>query len=88
MSAPLFMLMFPVHLSVIFAFHILGVIFTMLIHSNLQLNDRIIFSRLLNNCTKGHSAHHSIGNVNFGFVHSFWDTYFKTKLIKRNIVKL
>ena len=86
MSAPLFMLIFPVHLSVIFAFHILGVTFTMLIHSNLQLNSRIVFSRLFNRYTRYHSAHHSIGNVNFGFVHSLWDSYFKTKFIEQRAV--
>jgi len=86
MSAPIFMLMFPVHLGVIFAFHILGVIFTLLIHSNLQLNERIIFSQLFNRYTNYHSAHHSLGNVNFGFVHSFWDSCFKTEFIEKKVV--
>jgi len=86
MSAPIFMLLFPVHLGVIFAFHIFGVIFTMLIHSNLALSGRIIFSGLFNSYTRNHSAHHSIGNVNFGFVNSFWDSCFKTKIIEEKIV--
>lgn len=85
LSAPLFMLVFPVHLSVIFAFHILGVMFTMIIHSNIQLNDRIVFSHLFNRYTKYHSAHHSVGSVNFGFLHSFWDDYFKTKFIEQKV---
>jgi len=79
MSAPLFMLIFPVHLSVIFAFHILGVVFTLFIHSNLKLNGSNVFCQLFNRYTECHSAHHSIGNVNFGFVNSLWDLCFKTK---------
>jgi sterol desaturase/sphingolipid hydroxylase (fatty acid hydroxylase superfamily) len=78
-SAPIFMLIFPVHLSVIFAFHILGVVFTLLIHSNLKLNGSNIFCQLFNRYTDCHSTHHSIGNVNFGFINSFWDHCFKTK---------
>jgi len=81
MSAPIFMLMFPVHLGVIFVFHILGVLFTMVIHSNLKLNGRNVLCQIFNRYTENHCAHHSIGNVNFGFVNSFWDSCFKTKLI-------
>jgi len=86
MSAPLFMSVFSVHLSVIFGFHILGVIFTMVIHSNLEFNERFILFRLLNRYIKYHSAHHSIGNVNFGFVNSFWDSCFGTKLVEPKVV--
>lgn len=86
MSAPLFMLIFPVHLSVIFAFHILGVVFTLLIHSNLKLNSSNIFCQLFNRYTRSHTAHHSIGNVNFGFINSFWDLCFKTKYIESRVV--
>jgi sterol desaturase/sphingolipid hydroxylase (fatty acid hydroxylase superfamily) len=82
MSAPLFMLIFPVHLSVIFSFHILGVVFTLLIHSNLKLNGDNIFCQLFNRYTESHAAHHSVGNVNFGFINSFWDLCFKTKYIE------
>lgn len=81
MSAPLFMLMWPVHLGVIFAFHILGVVFTLVIHSNLKLNGSNMFCQLFNRYTECHAAHHSIGNVNFGFVNSFWDLCFKTKYV-------
>ena len=78
MSAPLFMLLFNVHLSIIFAFHILGVLFTMILHSNLQLKRSILFSRVFNSYTHHHSTHHLVGNVNFGFVNQFWDKLLKT----------
>ena len=86
MSAPVFMLIFPVHLSVIFAFHILGVVFTLLIHSNLKLNGSNIFCQLFNRYTECHAAHHSVGNVNFGFINSFWDLCFKTKYIQSKVL--
>jgi sterol desaturase/sphingolipid hydroxylase (fatty acid hydroxylase superfamily) len=86
MSAPLFMLIFPVHLGVIFAFHILGVVFTLLIHSNLKLHGSNIFSQLFNRYTECHAAHHSIGTVNFGFINSFWDFCFKTKYIQPKVL--
>jgi len=82
MSAPLFMLIFPAHLGVIFALHILGVIFTLLIHSNLKLKGNNIFFLLFNRYTESHATHHSIGNLNFGFVNSFWDLCFKTKYVQ------
>jgi sterol desaturase/sphingolipid hydroxylase (fatty acid hydroxylase superfamily) len=83
MSAPLFMLIFPVHLSVIFTFHILGVVFTLLIHSNLKLNGSNFLCQLFNRYTECHAAHHSIGNVNFGFINSFWDICFKTSCVEK-----
>ncbi|WP_261841719.1 sterol desaturase family protein [Aliamphritea ceti] len=86
LSAPVFMWIFPVHLCVIFAFHILGVIFTMVIHSNLQINNRIFLSGIFNRYTRYHAAHHSIGNVNFGFVYSLLDSYFNTKLVDKKTV--
>ena len=86
LSAPIFMLIFPVHLSVIFAFHILGVVFTLLIHSNLKLKGKNIFSQLFNRYTESHAAHHSIGNVNFGFINSFWDLCFKTRHIESKVL--
>ena len=78
LSAPLFMLIFPVHLAVIFVFHILGVVFTMALHSNIILNKRIPLSSIFNAYTLCHAAHHKKGNVNFGFVNTFWDVRFKT----------
>ncbi len=82
LSAPVFMLIFPVHLSVIFGFHILGVVFTLVLHSNIKLNDSNIICLVFNQYTQAHAAHHSIGNVNFGFVNSFLDHCFKTKYIE------
>jgi Delta7-sterol 5-desaturase len=80
-SAPIFMTMFPMSLSVILILHILGMMFTMLIHSNFVLNDSIIFSRQFNRYTIGHALHHQKGIVNFGFINSFWDRVCKTKYI-------
>ncbi len=82
LSAPVFMLIFPVHLSVIFGFHILGVVFTLVLHSNIKLNGSNIICLVFNQYTQAHAAHHSIGNVNFGFVNSFLDLCFKTKYIE------
>lgn len=79
MSAPLFMLIFPVHLGIIFVFHMFGVVFTLIIHSNLKLNGSNILCKLFNRYTQYHGAHHSLGIVNFGFVNSFFDWCFKTK---------
>ena len=78
MSAPIFMLMFPVHLIVIFAFHIFGVVFTLILHSNIKFNSNNFLCQLINRYTQSHAAHHVIGNVNFGFVNAFWDRCFKT----------
>ena len=79
LSAPIFMLIFPVHLAVIFAFHIFGVAFTMVLHSNIILDKRIPLSSLFNTYTLRHAAHHHKGNVNFGFVNTFWDKRLKTQ---------
>ena len=84
LSAPLFMLIFPVHLVVIFSFHMFGVIFTLVIHSNIRMKSKNVLFRLFNGYTESHSAHHSVGNVNFGFVNSFWDRALKTKLVGSN----
>ena len=85
LSAPLFMLIFPVHLAVIFVFHIFGVAFTMVLHSNVILNKRIPLSSTFNTYTRGHAAHHHKGNVNFGFVNTFWDRRFKTIYRNENV---
>jgi len=78
-SAALFMCFFPMSLSLILALHIIGMIFTMFIHSNFVLNDSIFLSKVFNRYTSGHSLHHQKGIVNYGFVNSFWDRVFKTK---------
>ena len=77
-SAPLFMFLFPMSLSVILALHIFGMVFTMLLHSNFMVNNSLMFSSTINNYTTGHVLHHQKGVVNFGFVNSFWDKVFKT----------
>jgi len=80
-SAPLFMLLFPMSLSVILALHIFGMVFTMLIHSNFMVNESIMFSSTINNYTTAHALHHQKGVVNFGFINSFWDKVFKTNSV-------
>ena len=80
MSAPLFMLLYPMHLSVIFMFHILGLVFTLIIHSNLKLNGNNILCQVFNRYTEYHCAHHTVGNINFGFINSFWDRCFKNNV--------
>lgn len=82
-SAPIFMFIFPMSLGVILVLHIMGMIFTMIIHSNFMLNESVKFSSIFNKYTVGHSLHHQKGDVNFGFVHVFWDKVFKTEYNSR-----
>jgi len=77
-SAPIFMVLFPMSLSVILTFHIIGMAFTMLIHSNFSLNRTNVISKLVNTYTSGHALHHHKGSVNYGFVSPLWDMLFKT----------
>lgn len=78
LSAPLFMLMFPMHLAVILILHVLGMSFTILIHSNFVLNENIVLSKVFNGYTEYHALHHAKVKTNFGFINRFWDTVFKT----------
>lgn len=78
-SAPIFMIIFPMSLSVILGLHILGMVFTMLIHSNLKFYRSAPFLNVFNGYTVGHALHHQKSNVNFGFTSSFLDVVFKTK---------
>ncbi len=80
-SAPLFMYLFPMSLSVILALHVFGMVFTILLHSNFLVKDALLFSSTLNGYTNGHVLHHQKGAVNFGFVNSFWDKIFKTNSV-------
>jgi len=77
-SAPMFMYLFPMSLSVVLTFHVMGMAFTMLIHSNFSFNRKTAFSWLVNTYTAGHAAHHRKGSVNYGFVSPLWDMFFKT----------
>jgi len=77
-SAPIFMYLFPMSLSVVLTFHVVGMAFTMFIHSNITLNRTSIISRVFNTYTKGHALHHHKGSVNYGFISPLWDLLFKT----------
>lgn len=80
MSAPFYMLFFDISLAVVFAFHLFGMVFTIAIHSNLQLNSQNLIARLINQYTHYHANHHRAVNVNFGFINSLLDRIFKTRL--------
>lgn len=77
-SAPLFMLIFPFSLGVALVLHIFGMMFTILLHSNYRMNFGDFVSSHLSGHSNYHSCHHTQGNVNFGFVNSFWDVLLKT----------
>jgi sterol desaturase/sphingolipid hydroxylase (fatty acid hydroxylase superfamily) len=81
-SAPIFMLLLPLSLGVALTLHILGMMFTIFLHSNYKPNIKNIAINKLFQYTDYHAAHHLLGNVNFGFVNSFWDYCFKTKANK------
>ncbi len=77
-SAPIFMLIFPMSLCVVLTFHVAGMAFTMLIHSNFKFSRPNVFSWMVNTYTTGHAMHHRKGSVNYGFVSPLWDMLFKT----------
>lgn len=77
-SAPLFMVCYPISLSLVLWFHLAGMLFTMLLHSNVRLD--VAGAALFNRYTQAHSAHHQQGHGNFGFVHRFWDQLLHTAL--------
>ena len=79
MSAPIFMSLFSLSLSVALVLHISGMMFTILLHSNYHPNISTKILKNLFDYSTYHSLHHHIGKVNFGFVNSFWDSCFKTK---------
>jgi len=77
-SAPVFMLLFPLSLSVALTLHILGMMFTILLHSNYSHTSSSALIKLPFSYAEYHSKHHLYGGVNFGFTHRFWDWAFKT----------
>ncbi|MCX4026254.1 sterol desaturase family protein [Endozoicomonas sp. SM1973] len=79
MSAPIFMSVFPLSLGVALILHIFGMMFTILIHSNYNLIINNTILGKISDSPQYHSVHHLLGNVNFGFVNSFWDRCFKTR---------
>lgn len=77
-SAPVFMLLFPLSLSVALTLHILGMMFTILLHSNYSHSSGPALLKLPFSYSEYHSKHHLYGGVNFGFTHRFWDIVFAT----------
>lgn len=79
MSAPVFMSLLPLSLGVAFVLHVFGMMFTIFLHSNYGLYIGSKMVRMVNGYPAYHSAHHLSGKVNFGFVNSFWDKFFRTR---------
>ncbi|TQV87168.1 sterol desaturase family protein [Aliikangiella coralliicola] len=79
MSAPVFMSLFSLSLGVALVLHVLGMMFTILLHSNFRLSMSNSILNQVGNYPAYHSSHHILGKVNFGFVNSFWDRCFKTR---------
>lgn len=77
-SAPIFMAFIPVSLSVILTFHLAGMMFTIVIHSNFKLFRTMKISKIVNIYTTSHMYHHKKWEVNFGFICPIWDMIFKT----------
>ncbi len=78
LSAPLFMMIFPLSLGMALVLHVSGMMFTILLHSNFEYTGRNMLIKFVLAYPCYHSTHHINGNVNFGFVNKWWDTIFKT----------
>lgn len=76
-SAPFFMMFFDISLGVVFILHVVGMIYTIFIHSNMQSEKKAI-NRIFS-ISRYHSVHHIEGNKNFGFVNIGLDKLFGTK---------
>jgi len=83
-SAPIFMLFFPISLGVALILHILGMMFTILLHSNYQIQTTNPLISMFMKYPEYHSRHHLNGLVNLGFVNSLLDDMMKTSFSKRN----
>lgn len=79
-SAPLFMVLWPMSLSVILWYHIAGMLFTMLLHSNIKLAPSWFGAGLINHYTLAHALHHKQGHGNFGFINAWWDRLLRTQV--------
>lgn len=79
-SAPLFMLIFPISLGVALTLHMVGMVFTITIHANFKFKSGFGPLTILSNYATYHRQHHSVGNVNFGFANRFLDSVFNTRL--------
>jgi len=81
-SAPVFMLIFPLSLGLALTLHVFGMLFTILLHSNFQYTGKNRLLSLVFSYPAYHSSHHSDGNVNFGFVNQLWDSVCNTHATK------
>nr|WP_255589799.1 sterol desaturase family protein [Marinicella sp. NBU2979] len=77
-TAPLFILLLPLSLGVAFSLHIMGMVFTIFIHSNFQLRANRTLARLLS-ASAYHVRHHQNGQVNYAFTTALWDRLMGTK---------
>lgn len=80
MSAPIFMFVFPFSLGVALVLHVMGMMFTIFLHSNFTLRTKNPALNQLSFYPNYHSHHHLSGNSNFGFVAPLWDRFFKTTI--------
>lgn len=77
-SVPMFMYFFSLSLSIALTLHVLGMIFTIGLHSNIQVKTNSRLTTAIFSYPNYHATHHLKGKGNFGFVNSFWDKLFKT----------
>lgn len=78
LSAPIFMLIFPLSLGIALVFHVSGMAFTIFLHANLNSHHQSRAVKLIFAYPQRHAMHHQNGRVNFGFVNSFWDSLLGT----------
>jgi lathosterol oxidase len=78
---PLFLLIVPMSLGMVFLLHAFGMMYTVCIHCNYDLwpslSDHHWFKKLINHPTY-HRYHHTLGNVNYGFTNRLLDRLFQT----------
>lgn len=72
----------PISLTLVLALHVVGMMFTIFLHSNFKFQSDKRTFYLLNTYTEYHSKHHMYGNYNFGFSAKIWDKLFKTEYSK------
>jgi len=77
-SAPFFMMLFPFSLSLALLLHVVGMIFTILLHSNFTYQSKNKLLQWISSYPE-YAKHHKYGDVNYGFVGGFWDKMLKTK---------
>lgn len=79
LSVPIFLLFSSLGVGLAVMLHVFGMIFTILLHSNYTYKSSIIWVSPVFGYSENHALHHARGNVNFGFIHVFWDWVFDTR---------